>query len=196
MKRIILIAASLLYVAFLAGCAHPINMRPEVSLIQAGGVQKINKTAGYFISDANLALEVTTPGGGGDKIRYFPYRDIEAGFYKALSETFTKVTKISNPTDAAALNAAGINILITPVVTTTSSSPSLFTWPPTVFTVTLDCQIVDASGKALATVKVTGTGKAEFDEFKGNFSLSAVRASEDALKQLMAKLRETAVLSK
>ena len=194
MKRIILIAASLLYVTFLAGCAHPINMRPDVSLIQAGGVQKINKVAGFYISDANLALEVTTPGGGGDKVRYFPYRDIEAGFYKALSETFTKVTKISNPNDFAALKAAGISLLITPSVTTTSASPSPFTWPPTQFTVTLDCQVVDATGKALTSVTVTGTGKAEFDEFKANFSLSAVRASEDALRQLMVKLRETALV--
>jgi hypothetical protein len=196
MKRIFLTAASLLTVAFLAGCAHPINMRPDVSLIQAGGAQKINKVAGYHISDANLALEVTTPGGGGDKVRYFPYRDVEAGFYKALSETFTKVSKIANPKDTAALNAAGINLLITPEITTTSYSPSPFTWPPTQFTVTLDCQVVDASGKELTRVKVTGTGKAEFDEFKANFSLSAVRASEDALKQLMAKLRETAVLAR
>jgi hypothetical protein len=195
MKRIVLFAASLMCVAFLVGCAHPINMRPDVSLIQAGGVQKINKVAGFYISDANLALEVTTAGGGGDKVRYFPYRDIEAGFYKALSETFAKVTKISNPKDLAALNAAGVNILITPVVTTTSSSPSPFTWPPTQFTVTLDCQVVDANGKALTSVTVTGTGKAEFDEFRANFSLSAVRASEDALRQLMVKLRETAVLA-
>lgn len=195
MKRIVLIAAALLYVTFLAGCAHPINMRPDVSLIQAGGAQKINKVAGFYISDANLALEVTTPGGGGDKVRYFPYRDIEAGFYKALAETFTKVTKISNPKDPAVLNAAGINILITPAVTTTSSSPSPFIWPPIQFTVTLDCQVVDATGKALTSVTVTGTGKAEFDEFKANFSLSAVRASEDALRQLMVKLRESAALA-
>jgi hypothetical protein len=31
------------------------------------------KKAAYYISDEDRAREVTTPGGGGDKVRYFPY---------------------------------------------------------------------------------------------------------------------------
>lgn len=177
------------------GCAHPINMKPDVGSISSLGAQKINKTVGFYISDANLALEVTTPGGGGDKVRYFPYRDIEAGFYKALTEVFPKVSKVANPKDMDAITKAGITLLITPEITTTSSSPSPFTWPPTEFSVKLDCKVVNAAGQPIAQVSVTGVGKAEFADFKSNFSLSAVRASEDALKKLMKALAENKALS-
>jgi hypothetical protein len=195
MKRILLLSVAAIFTVLMGGCAHPINMKPDMGSITALGASKIDKSVGFHISDANLALEVTTPGGGGDKVRYFPYRDIEAGFYKALTEVFTKVSKVANPKDMEAVKKSGITLLITPEITTTSSSPSPFTWPPTEFTVTLNCKIVDAAGKDVAQVSATGVGKAEFSDFKSNFSLSAVRASEDALKQLMKKLIDTKVLS-
>jgi hypothetical protein len=195
MKRILLVLVAAVFTVFMGGCAHPINMKPDIGTVTALGAAKIDKAVGFHISDANLALEVTTPGGGGDKVRYFPYRDIEAGFYKALTEVFTKVSKVANPKDMDAIKRSGITLLITPEITTTSSSSSAFTWPPTQFSVTLNCKIVDAAGKDIAQVSATGVGKAEFADFKSNFSLSAIRASEDALKQLMKKLAETKALS-
>jgi hypothetical protein len=195
MKRILLLSVAAIFTVLMGGCAHPINMKPDMGSVTALGASKIDKAVGFHISDANLAVEVTTPGGGGDKVRYFPYRDIEAGFYKALTEVFTKVSKISNPKDLDAISKAGITLLITPEISTTSASPSLLTWPPTEFSVTLDCRIIDATGKLVTVVSVRGVGKAEFSDFKSNFSLSAVRASEDVLKQLMKKLAETKALA-
>ena len=183
-KLIFLAAASVA----LFGCAHPINMKPNISEIKGEVIATIDKQVGYHISVANMAVEVTTPGGGGDKIRYFPYRDMDAGFYKALSEVFKSVSKIANPKDAAAIDKSGITLLIVPEITTTSSSPSPFTWPPTKFTVTLNCSVLDAKGQSLTNIKVQGEGQAEFEEFKSNFSLSAVRASDDALKKLVKAL--------
>lgn len=196
MKRYFL-ATVLLLSSVLAGCAHPINMKPDLSLINASDrAGRIEKDVGYYISDAARSLEVTTPGGGGDKVRYFPYRDMEPGFYKALAEVFRGVTKIQNPADKATLKTAGVSLVIVPEIATTSFSDSIITWPPTVFSVSLTCTITDADGKLLETLKVNGDGRASFNEFSGNFSLSAVRASNDAIAKLVKALSESAHLRK
>jgi hypothetical protein len=194
MIRFLQLAISTLSCIFMLGCAHPINIAPNMALVKGEGIGKIDKKVGYHISDASKALEVTGPGGGGDKIRYFPYRDFEAGFYMALNEVFTGVTRVSDPKDIAMLKKDGISLLITPEIETQSSSPSLITWPPTKFTLNLTCKIVDATGSVLDTVRVSGEGQAEFDEFKANFSLAAVRASNDALTRLIKALGESKVL--
>ena len=154
----------------------------------------VDRTVGYYIADASRAIEVTTGGGGGDKVRYFPYRDLEPGFYKALSESFRDVRKIQNPADATAVAASGISLLITPEISTISSSESLLTWPPTQFTVNLVCKITDTKGVLVTEVRVSGYGQATFDEFKSNFSLAAVRASNNALGLLIKALGETPAL--
>ncbi len=197
MNRFFAYCAALLACVFLFGCAHPITMTPDLSALSAtGGKQVIDKQVGYYMPDALRSQEVTTPGGGGDKVRYFPYRDIEPGFYKALSEAFRGVTKIVDPKDVAAVKSSGISLLITPEIRTSSSSSSAFTWPPTEFTVNLVCAITDPSGKPVETIKVTGEGRAEFAEFKSNFSLAAVRATNDALSKLIKALNDSSVLRK
>jgi hypothetical protein len=171
-------------------------MNPDLASIQAKGITTIDKQVGYHISDASKAVEVTTPGGGGDKIRYFPYRDIEPGFYKALAEVFRGVSKVKDPKNTDDLRQNGIALLIVPEIKTTSSSPSPFTWPPTQFSVTLTCTVTDAAGKPVQKLSVTGNGKAEFDEFKSNFALAAVRATNDALAKLVTALGEAPELRK
>ncbi|KRB30392.1 MULTISPECIES: hypothetical protein [unclassified Acidovorax] len=196
-QRIVFLSLSVVLALTLGGCAHPISMAPNLATVQpAADKPMLDKKAGYHISAASKALEVTTPGGGGDKVRYFPYRDLEPGLYKALGVVFRDVAKINNPTDAAELSASGIQLLITPEITTNSSSESALTWPPTVFTVTLSCQIKDMQGKTLDSLRVEGRGQAEFSEFKSNFSLAAVRASDDALAKLIVALRQSTALAK
>ena len=112
----------------------------------------------------------------------------------ALNEVFTGVTRITDPKDSVALKKDGLNLLITPEIETMSSSPSLLTWPPTQFAVNLTCRIMDVNGTVVETIRITGDGRAEFDEFKGNFSLSATRASNDALKRLITALSESKLL--
>lgn len=197
MNRLLSLVFSVMGCVVLFGCAHPITMNPDLAVVAApAGAKPLNKKVGYYMPDALRSVEVTTPGGGGDKVRYFPYRDIEPGFYKALSEAFTSVSKVQNPKDAAALQADGITLLITPEVTTSSSSDGAFTWPPTQFTVRLVCAIADANGKPVETIRVSGEGAATFSEFKSNFSLAAVRASNDALVKLIKALGESAALRK
>ncbi|HSV54884.1 MAG TPA: hypothetical protein VLJ57_22365 [Burkholderiaceae bacterium] len=172
-------------------------MNSDLAALKTSSDNKIiDKQVGYYMSDASRALEVTTPGGGGDKVRYFPYRDLEPGLYKALSETFRGVTKIKDPKNTAALKSEGISLLITPEIATNSSSDSLVTWPPTLFTVNLVCAITDGDNKVLQTVRVSGEGRASFSEFKSNFSLAAVRASNDALAKLVKALGDSPELRK
>jgi hypothetical protein len=190
MKQLLKLALAGLACAVLLGCAHPINMNPDLATVKASGITVIDKSVGFHISDASKAIEVTTPGGGGDKVRYFPYRDIEPGIYKALTEVFRNVTKIKDPKDAEEFRKSGVSMLIVPEVTTNSFSDSVLTWPPTQFTVNLTCTVLDASGKPFHTVRVSGDGRATFDEFKSNFALAAVRASNDALAKLVKALGE------
>jgi hypothetical protein len=197
MKRFLACLSTLLACFLLFGCAHPINMNPDLAtLTPAAGKTVINKRVGYFIPDSYRTLEVTTPGGGGDKVRYFPYRDLEPGLYKALSGVFTDVSKLGSANDPAAMKAGGIKLVILPEIATTSSSSSAFTWPPTAFGVDLTCNINDDSGKLIKSVKVTGNGTASFDEFKSNFSLASVRASNEALAKLMQALADLPELRK
>ncbi|MES2281535.1 MAG: hypothetical protein V4542_08985 [Pseudomonadota bacterium] len=197
MKRLFPFVFALVACVALFGCAHPISMNPNLQAITApAGTQAINKQVGYHIPEALRQLQVISPGGGGDKVSYFPYRDLEPGFYKVLSETFRDVSKVQDPKNAAELSSRGIKLLITPEITTTSSSESLFTWPPTMFSVTLVCTVTDMAGQGLQTIRVVGNGNATFDEFKGNLSLAAVRASDDALAKLLKELTASAELRK
>ena len=131
--------------------------------------------------------EVVTPGGGGDKVSYKPYHDLETGIYIALSESFAKVVRIGGQQDAK-VKAEALRYLVTPQINTTSYSPSIVTWPPTIFTVELVCKVSDAEGRPVTEVRAMGEGRAEFDEFKSDFSLAAKRASDDALAKLIRVL--------
>ncbi len=179
--KILLVA---LCVTIIGGCAHPIAIAPDFNAVQAPATQVTAKKAAYYISDEDRAREVTTPGGGGDKVRYFPYRDLEAGLYKVLSATFASIAKLNKAPENEELNRQGIVVVVTPRITTHSSSDSIVTWPPTSFTVELECRISDPTGTELAQARIVGFGNASFDEFKSDFALAGKRASADALNKL------------
>lgn len=189
--------SSVIAVAALVGCAHPITITPDISKIEpAANTQPIKKSVAYYIADDLRAKEVITPGGGGDRVTYLPYRDIETAFYKMLTNVFGNVVKLKTPKDAEAIGKNNVAYVITPQLTTDSSSPSPFTWPPTKFSVDLTCSIADATGNPVLTKQVSGAGQAEFDEFKSDFSLSARRASQDALLKMQKALSEASELRK
>lgn len=183
-KVVLAIAA----VAVLAGCAHPIGITPDLGKLPAPGATPFSAKVGYRITDQDRALEVTTPGGGGDKVRYFPYRDLESGLYMVLSNTFASVARLDGLKDEQAIRAQGIAYVVNPRITTNSSSDSLLTWPPTSFVVELECSIADPAGAEVARTRVTGFGNATFSEFVGDFGLAAKRASTDALGKLAEAL--------
>jgi hypothetical protein len=187
---------SVLIAALAGACAHPINISPDIAMIERdSGSQTIRKNVGYIIADSKRAEQFITPGGGGDKVSYLPYRDIETAFYKMLTNVFASVTKLNSPTDDA-VQKYNLDFIITPQLTTNSSSSSIFTWPPTQFTVDLTADVADTKGKQVVLKKVTGEGKAEFTEFRKDLSLSARRASQDALLQMQKSLLSTPELNR
>jgi hypothetical protein len=173
----------------ITGCAHSIAINPDINKIQKDlKLMPIEKNVGYYIAPDVRDKNVTTQGGGGDSVSYFPYKDIEAGFYTMLETVFKEVTKLNSLTDMETINRASLAYIITPEISTESSSPSSFTWPPTHFIVNLTCNITDKDGKFLIKPSVVGEGLAEYDEFKSDFALAGKRASRDALLQMQSLL--------
>jgi len=178
--------------AILTGCAHNVTIAPALTVIErpADAKAKHPINVGYYIPESLRAQQVTTPGGGGDKVTSVPYRDIEPGLYKMLSNVFNGVTSLKNPADQEAIAKNGISLVITPQITPNSSSSSMLTWPPTDFSIELQCTIADATGKVIDTRKVTGTGQADFAAFKSELGLSGRLAAQDALLKMQASLLE------
>jgi hypothetical protein len=172
----------------LVGCGHSINITPPMNTLSKEGVVKIDKNVGYYISAENMNKEVTTPGGGGDKVKYFPYKESEPALKAVLGNIFQQVVSVPAPNDAKFIADNKIAYIFTPELTTDSSSPSPFTWPPTKFTLKIDCKAADGSGNLLWQTVVTGEGQAEFEEFKGDFSLAARKASQKAFMKLQEEI--------
>src|SRR5258708_37463034 len=88
-------------IASLAGCAHDITISGGPAALTATSTTAaatstaqtppINKTVGLVITDELRAKEVVSPGGGGDKVAYKPYRDLELPIYVELSQVFSNV---------------------------------------------------------------------------------------------------------
>jgi hypothetical protein len=148
----------------------------------------IDKNVGYYISKENRDKQVITAGGGGDKVSYYPYKELEPALQKALSNVFHRVYTLQSPTDTQAIETQGIAYVFVPTISTNSSSDSVLTWPPTRFTVVLACKAVDPQGKTIWERQFTGEGAAEFGEFKSDFSLAAKRASASAFGQFQQAL--------
>jgi len=178
--RILLVAMVILTGA----CAHPISITPDLAKLDRANVKQSASKVGYYISDADRNLEVITPGGGGDKVKYKPYEQLEPAIQKVLSNKFARVYSLKKENDSVEIKSKGITYVFVPKVSTTSSSKSAFTWPPTNFSVTLDCRAVDSTGSTVWQKSLTGEGEAQFKEFKSNFSLSAQRASYNTFKML------------
>jgi len=176
--------ATLASLISVVGCAHQINITPPLNTLENGNQAKINKTVGYYISPADRTKQVTTPGGGGDKVSYLPYPESEPALNKVLSNLYTNVVLVPSLEDKSFIASKNIAYIFIPVIETDSSSESAFTWPPTRFTVTLDTRAIGPGGNVVWQKKVSGQGQAEFNDFKHDFSLSARRASKQAFQNL------------
>ncbi|BBB25984.1 hypothetical protein [Amphritea japonica] len=184
--KVILMAA---LAALVVGCAHPINITQLDDQADYAG-DKVSKTVAYVITDAQKQEEVISAGGGGDKVSYYPYRDLEKTIRSVLGSVYDDVYAINSTTDFKAIESNNIQLIYVPVISTSSSSESMFTWPPTKFTVNLSCSVNDEKGQNVANVTVSGEGAAEFSEFKNDFGLSARRASTDLGNKFASAIRK------
>jgi len=173
----------------LSGCAHNIQLTPDLAkLRQAESNSVIDKNVAYYISVEDKVKQVTTPGGGGDKVTYKPYADTEAALNTVLSKVFQRVYSISSIDDTKYINEKNISFIFVPKIITNSSSNSLFTWPPTEFTINLTCKALNTKGQTIWEKTLQSKGNAEFSEFKSDFSLAARRASEALFAELLREI--------
>jgi hypothetical protein len=178
MARLSIIAA----IFVTAGCAHPVSVRPDVNYASD---RTVDTSVGYFISDANRKFEVTTPAGGGDKIRYFPYRDMEPAILSTLGSVFHKVYSVPETGRAAYISDHHLTFVFEPILTTNSSSDSAIFWPATDFDLTIKVTALNASGQTVWNRDFTGHGHVE----KGR-SLVDVPPAKQAATEAFGKLHK------
>jgi len=177
-------------VVALTGCAHLIVITPDVSQLDPRTVTPVDRNVGYVISEADRGKQVETPGGGGDKVSYYPYRELEPALFRVLSNLFNRVYRLGALSDADAPRANNITLVFVPEIETSSSSDGAFTWPPTDFAVNLTCRVFDRDGKLILERRVMGKGRASFSEFKSDFALAAKRAGLNAMLNLQRELSD------
>ncbi len=174
-----------------SGCAHNIQLTPDLSKLRnAESNSTIDKNIAYYISAEDKIKEVTTPGGGGDKVTYKPYADSESALNTVLLRMFSKVYSMKFLEDEKYIKEKNINYIFIPKITTDSSSSSILSWPPTEFTISLSCKVVNVEGKTIWEKTLQSKGNAEFSEFKSDFSLAARRASESVFINLLEELEK------
>ncbi len=176
-------------ISLITGCAHSIIITPNTAeLSETLSSDKNNEfKVGYYISSKDKSLEVTTLGGGGDNVKYYPYRDMEDGYRIMLSNVFKSVTELNSIKNNSKLQSE-IDFIIIPRVITTSGSTGFFTWPPTDFTVDLTSTIKKAGGEIIAEPRVVGTGVADTSERLSEHGIAGKRAMEDALLKMQKRL--------
>jgi hypothetical protein len=174
----------------LTACAHPMLVKPDLDAAKvAQPHDRLPQKVGLYIPDNLKSLEVTTAGGGGDKVRYKPYADMETGIFQVLNETFSDTVVLSSRTDADAIAKHSLNYIVEPHIDTQSSSNGVFTWMATDFEVKLTCKFTDPTGNLLATVSSDGTGHSDFSELKHNMSAAGEHAATDALVKLRTAIQ-------
>lgn len=178
----------------ITGCTHQIQISPDLSVIRSESTTKSSTNVGYYISPADLNTEVESPGGGGDDISYFPYKDTETALKTILAQKFNKVYGLKSKDNDPIIENKNIKFIFSPKITTDSSSESAFTWPPTDFTIELTCIAYSANGKQIWKETVIGKGHAEYGEFMSDFSLSAQRASQLAFILMRDKILAADIL--
>lgn len=177
----------------LVGCAHPISINAEKAPERVES-RLIQKKVAYAMSDADRGKQVTTPGGGGDKVSYYPYRDLEKTIRDALRAVYQDVAVVKSATDLEGIRSAGADLVFTPEIKTDSSSSSAFTWPPTFFKTEIACIVTDPSAMELTRIHAVGDGTAQFSEFNANFGLSASRSAAAVADKLVEEIRRDSKL--
>lgn len=176
-----------------SACAHPISVSP-LSSPPRDEAKLIKKHVAYVMTDELRNRVVTTGGGGGDKVSYSPYRDLEKTIRDSLRAVYEDVTVIIAVPEAKSDPAKNIALVFTPEISTASSSDSMFTWPPTQFFINLECTATDSNGKLVSKFRLSGNGAAEFSEFKSDFGLAGKRAATDLGNKLVQELSSNASL--
>lgn len=187
-----IIISSILAILFMSGCSHKISLSPSLDELREVKVaNNVDVNVGYYISKEAKKIEVTTPGGGGDKVKYTPYKDIEAALNTMLSRKFSRVYSLNSISDKNVIENKNIKYIFTTKIHTNSSSTNFVIWPPTDFNMDLTCKAIDTNNQKTWEETVSAKGYANSGELMENFSLSAKRATKEAFSKMLIKLEKT-----
>ena len=175
--------------AFMGGCGakHQIVITP-LETPARGDVSLSSKKVAYVMKETDRHREVTSEGGGGDNVSYFPYRDLEKAIRDALRAVYSDVVVIKSFKDSNAIQQNDISFVFSPKIYTASDSESALTWPPTQFYIELSFKVTDSTGKIVSRMKVAARGAAEYSEFKEDFGLAGRRAASELSEKLKKKI--------
>lgn len=182
--RVFLIAICILVTA----CAHRINITPSVSQLEAVKLPRIKQNVGYYISPENLKKQVVTPAGGGDNVKYLPYKESEPVLKAILLNVFVNAYQMPSLDDAQFISSRNISYIFIPEIVTNSSSRSIWIWPPSDFTVTLDCKAVEPSGGVLWKTTVDSEAHMGLPQVHQDFSLAGKVALAKAFSKLQHEI--------
>lgn len=195
MRRILTLSSFILLfcaMSVLSGCAHRIDITPAVGSLNGDySADKIMKNAGYFISEENRNLEVVTPAGGGDKVKYYPYKEMESGLSHVLGSIFTEVYALRSLQDQELVTSKKISYIFIPAITTDSASRSAWIWPPSEFWVTIDCQALDGAGKVIWQTNLKSEALLGLPQVYRDHSLAGRTAAEKALNELGGRIAKS-----
>ena len=182
--------ASILLAVACGGCAHPIAIAPDLNAMPHNEANtQMPKKVGYFISQQDRGKRVITPGGGGDRVEYAPYGDIESGLYRTLANVFSGVYVIKDLNDKDFILKNDISFIFVPTIDTSSSSSNAFFWPPTDFSVSIACIGLDRDGAQIWQTEVKADGGIiAVKETFSDFGLSGRRATQNALLELRKEI--------
>jgi len=172
-------------VLLLAACSHPVKIAPPALTLYSDPSLKIGKAVGYRITDQQRGLQATTKGGGGDKISYYPYRDLEGGLYQTLASVFSSVYVVPDANSQAFSADKHLTFVFVPEVTTDSSSTNVLLWNPTNFTVKLHVTANDANGTTVWSRDLVGQARTA-----AGGSLTETPAAQQAAADVFTQLQK------
>lgn len=179
---------------FLTACAHQVSIAPQLNLSRDSSAL-VEANVGYLITDAQRNEQVTTPGGGGDKISYNPYRDLESALYSTLASVFTGVFVVPDASAEGFIEANELRFVFMPVITSDSRSSNVMLWNPTDFTLTLSIRAENRNGETVWSREFVGEGNAP-----AGGSLTENRAAQaaaiDVFRQLQRALQEEPIFQR
>ena len=168
-------------------CAHRINITPPLTQFKSTESSRVEKNVAYFISPKNLKKQVVTPGGG-DKVKYLPYKESEPALRTILSNIFNNVYPISTLNDTQFIISKDISYIFIPNIDTNSSSRSIWIWPPSDFTVTLNCYAMDSSEITVWQTKINAEAHLGLPSVFKDHSLAGKVAIEKAFSILQREI--------
>jgi hypothetical protein len=165
----------------MTACAHPIRITPDLNALETSQVKTLAEKVVLRIEPTLKNMEVVTPGSGGDSVSYYPYRDLETGLFKVLSDHFQTVQ----------VHGSSYDLLAVPTIVTQSSGNNIMTWMPTDFMVRINLVLKDNEGRTVWSG--SGEGRALDSELPADGrlklgELGAIAASR-ALANLSDKLK-------